>query len=255
MTTNERAYEAGAIIFREGEPSVEVGLVLDGAVEVVKQTSGDPVVLARLGEGEHVGEMGVLEGRQRSATVRAVGPARLAFMRRDAFLERISTDRAMTLRLLTALSERLHRTDEQLVAGKGRAPGLPVLATQAGIVLRILPDSPLMERLLPAEGLRVDRFPFTIGRRPGTGEQEPPVAVDLVLDDERPYRLSRVHLSLIRLADGVAVSDPASTLGTAVNGIYLGEHFASVREPLEQGENRVVAGGVESPFAFRLVLG
>ncbi len=112
-----------------------------------------------------------------------------------------------------------------------------------------------MERLLPAEGLAVQGFPFTVGRRTGAGEQEPPVAVDLLLDDARPYRLSRVHFSLIRVADGVAVHDAASTLGTAVNGAYLGEHFAGVRAPLEQGENRIVAGGVDSPFAFRVQIG
>ncbi len=254
MATDERSYEAGDIIFREGEPSNEVGQVLEGEVEVVKETTGSPIVLARLGAGEHVGEMGVLEGRWRSATVRAAGPARLAFMRRDAFLEQISSDRAMTLRLLTTLSERLHRTDERLVSGPVRTPGLPVPAAQANVAVRILPGSSLMEEQLPAAGVLVDRFPFTIGRRPNAGEHEPPVAVDLLLDDSRPYRLSRVHLSLIQVADGVAVSDPASTLGTAVNGAYLGEHFASVRATLHEGENRVVAGGIDSPFAFRIVV-
>jgi hypothetical protein len=79
--------------------------------------------------------------------------------------------------------------------------------------------------------------------------------VALQLDDHRPYRLSRLHFSIVRSGDGFAVSDLLSTLGTEVNGEYLGETFAKARATLRRGENRVVAGGVDSPYAFKVVVG
>ena len=49
--------------------------------------------------------------------------------------------------------------------------------------------------------------------------------------------------------------DDHSTLGTVVNGEAVGEQFPRSEAPLRRGENLVVAGGTDSPFAFRLVVG
>ena len=59
----------------------------------------------------------------------------------------------------------------------------------------------------------------------------------------------------VRTGDGFAISDILSTLGTEVNGEYLGETFAKARAALNKGDNRVVAGGVDSPYVFRIVVG
>ena len=76
-----------------------------------------------------------------------------------------------------------------------------------------------------------------------------------MIDDRRPYRLSRLHFSILRSGDGYAVGDVLSTLGTQVNGEYVGETFSKARASLHEGANRVVAGGVDSPYVFRVVVG
>ena len=63
----------GDNLFREGDPADCVMRVLSGAVEVLRQVNGSEVVLGRVQTGQHLGEMGVVEGRpRRSASARAV---------------------------------------------------------------------------------------------------------------------------------------------------------------------------------------
>lgn len=245
----ERRLAPGEVLFAEGEASELVGRIESGAVEVVRRAGDRDIVLARLGPAEYVGEMGVLEGRPRAATVRAVEPTRLVLFGREAFLEDVARDPALAHRLLVSLSERLHRADLALAGALPASPA-PLRATSPR--LRLFAESEELARVLPAEGIAIDRLPFTVGRKPEAGERAPPRPVDLLLEDARPYRLSRVHFAIERTRDGVALVDATSTLGTLVDGVALGEPFARSRLPLGPGEHRIVAGGEGSPFVFRL---
>ena len=68
-----------------------------------------------------------------------------------------------------------------------------------------------------------------------------------------PFRMSRVHFAILRTEDGLQVRDLESTLGTSVNGVSLGRHFGSDLASLKRGENIIAAGGVDSPFRFRVL--
>jgi CRP/FNR family transcriptional regulator, cyclic AMP receptor protein len=46
------------------------------------------------------------------------------------------------------------------------------------------------------------------------------------------------------------VWDLGSMLGTIVNEQAIGHHFSKDAAPLRRGENRVVAGGWDSPYSF-----
>lgn len=71
--------QPGDAAFEEGEPGGEMFVVLAGELEVTKQArSGRPARVALLGPGDWFGEMSLLDIMPRSATVRAVAPARLA---------------------------------------------------------------------------------------------------------------------------------------------------------------------------------
>ena len=63
-------YEAGEIIFREGEDGSSTYLIVEGAVELIRQGDTGPIRLAVLGPGEPLGDVDDL-GR-RGATARAV---------------------------------------------------------------------------------------------------------------------------------------------------------------------------------------
>jgi CRP-like cAMP-binding protein len=247
----ERVLEAGEVLFAEGEPPALVARILAGAVEVVKRAGEGEIVLARLGPPEHVGEMAVLEGRPRSATVRARERTRLALIGREAFLEQVASEPELAHRLLVTLSERLHRADQALAERDGPArPGAAAAAAVPG--LRLVAASPAMQAVLPADGVAIGSLPFSVGRAVEAEERAPDPPVDLALPDLRPFRLSRLHFRFERTRTGVALVDASSTLGTLVDGAALGGPFARSRVELGRGEHRIVAGGEGSPFVFRL---
>ena len=96
----EVSLEAGRFLWREGDRGDEVVLLLDGVLDVVHEpASGEPVVLRSLEPGAIVGEFAALDGRERSAAVRAVTPCRLLRIPAPGFRELVSTRHDVVLEL------------------------------------------------------------------------------------------------------------------------------------------------------------
>src|SRR5437764_131114 len=69
---------AGDTIFREGDPAREMYVVLEGEMEVLKRSRrGRDQRVAILGPHDTFGEMSIIDMQARSATVRALAPARI----------------------------------------------------------------------------------------------------------------------------------------------------------------------------------
>src|SRR6516162_895252 len=64
-------FAEGQILFREGDTADSVLRLFSGTVDVFRELDGDPVLLGKVGAGQFIGEMGVVENRPRSATARA----------------------------------------------------------------------------------------------------------------------------------------------------------------------------------------
>ena len=78
--TREVEVPDGGTVLRQGEPGDEFFLVIDGTLVIDRDGQG----LARLGPGEFLGEISLLDGRPRSATATADGPVRLLVLGRSA---------------------------------------------------------------------------------------------------------------------------------------------------------------------------
>ena len=61
-------YAASEVIFEEGSTGRELFVVLDGKVDIVKNSGADRAVIVTLGKGEFFGEMAVIDGSSRSAS-------------------------------------------------------------------------------------------------------------------------------------------------------------------------------------------
>jgi len=94
-----RHLEAGEVVFRAGDPGDALYIVARGQVEVVADSSGvSPVAgksIAELGAGHAFGEMALLSGGPRTATVRSVAATDLLEISREDFERRIAADPAM----------------------------------------------------------------------------------------------------------------------------------------------------------------
>ena len=84
---NIESFEPGEIVIQEGTKGTSAFIILSGAVEVLKRSGDKDIVVATLGEGQVFGEMGLIEDRPRSATVKAMTELRLQVISREGFNE------------------------------------------------------------------------------------------------------------------------------------------------------------------------
>ena len=112
-------YEAGEILFRQGDAPDAAYLVLDGSVDVVVWTASGSLVLNTVGANEVLGETGMFGDLPRSATV--VARTRLEALRipREVFHSTIHRCPDAALYLSRLLAERLAKTTAQLSAAAG----------------------------------------------------------------------------------------------------------------------------------------
>jgi CRP-like cAMP-binding protein len=152
----ERHLTPGEILFVAGSPGDALFIVANGNVEVLVAASGGNEAehrLAELGPGQAFGEMALLSGGPRTATVRAVGEVDLLMIGREDFeqlvasddrladaVERLSHDRAITnlreggpnpatwAKVATGSLEHLSRSEtSKLLAEASRGAGLAIV--------------------------------------------------------------------------------------------------------------------------------
>jgi len=105
----KRHLKAGEILFHAGDPGDALYIVAKGQVEVLADSTATARSIARLGEGHAFGEMALISGGARTATIRTAGATELLEISKDDFqhliehdqqlahaVRRLSHDRAIT---------------------------------------------------------------------------------------------------------------------------------------------------------------
>lgn len=96
------------VLFYEGDKGNYMCFVVDGMLEVVKQTEHQTeAVISTLARGRSIGEMSVIDNFPRSATVRAKTPATLLVLTREAFETLLTTHTHLGIKLLKSLARLL----------------------------------------------------------------------------------------------------------------------------------------------------
>ncbi|HNT78622.1 MAG TPA: ATP-binding protein [Anaerolineae bacterium] len=108
----EQTFASGDFICREGERGDALYLIWAGRVVVVKGDPAAPTVLAHCGPGEVVGEMALLEGKPRSASVIALEATRLLRISWGSFRTLLDRYPELGTSLLASLSARLRESDQ-----------------------------------------------------------------------------------------------------------------------------------------------
>lgn len=107
-------FEEDETLFREGEKSMEMYIVITGAVDIVKERNGHCEILASLGEGEFFGEMALLSGEKRSASALVHAGSRLLVVGKETFISLLNDSGEVSLMMLNKLVERLRETTDRL---------------------------------------------------------------------------------------------------------------------------------------------
>ncbi len=112
--------QAGTVLARAGEPGDEFFLLIDGTAKA--DVSPERQVILR--PGEFFGEMSLLDGGPRSATVRADTPVRLLVIDRKNFSTLLKEVPGLTQTLLTTLSRRVRQAEERAERARSASTGL-----------------------------------------------------------------------------------------------------------------------------------
>ena len=105
---------SGDVVAAEGDDGDALFAIATGELEVVKRSRSADVPIARLGPGEIVGEMAVLEGLPRNATIRAVAPSRVIRIGRDTVLGLVRTRPSAAMSIIRTVTGRLRSTEALL---------------------------------------------------------------------------------------------------------------------------------------------
>lgn len=118
-----RIYADGDVIVRQGEVGDCMFAILEGRVEIVQETRGGDVRVAIMGKGDIFGEIAIFENEVRSATVRALGEARLLTIDKRTFLRRVQEDPSLAFKLVRTMCRRIRELSAELAALR-REPAL-----------------------------------------------------------------------------------------------------------------------------------
>ena len=108
-----REAKSGTVLFRAGDSGDAMYLIEKGRVRIsVRDEDKKDVTLAELAGGDFFGEMALIDGKQRSADAKVIEDARLAILARDKFLSFVRSNPDVALEMLSAVTDRLRRTDD-----------------------------------------------------------------------------------------------------------------------------------------------
>ncbi len=243
-------FKKGQVIIEDGTAEETAYLIQSGSVEVFKIEKGKKIVLAKLGVGNVVGEMGLITGEPRSASVAALEDTGVNVIDREGFEAMLSTDPRSIFPILKEAFRKLNYMNQIAVAfyDTSSSEAEPkTVETKNSVRLRALTQE--AERALQRKDLEITKIPFYIGRVTKDSVFE---TVDLKLLDREPYELSRSHCFLAYVRDKYYLVDSASTLGTTVDGVRIGKREAKKNAPLEKGSHKITMGSPRSSYTFEL---
>ena len=110
-----RSFPKGARVFHEGDRSDACYVIRSGEVRVTREHSdGRAIALATLGTGELVGELAMLDGGARSASVEALTEVELLAVSATDMKGLLERNAQITAKLVVALTRRLRETNERI---------------------------------------------------------------------------------------------------------------------------------------------
>jgi CRP-like cAMP-binding protein len=109
-----RIYPKNTMLFAEGEPGEELFVIQSGSVKVSKIVNNNEIMLAVLKPGDIVGEMAIIEGKPRAATVIAYEDCNVVAISKDNFEQMSKSQPQLVAKITRYLSERIWFIYKQL---------------------------------------------------------------------------------------------------------------------------------------------
>jgi len=109
-----QTFDAGKVIFREGDQGEHMYIIQGGAVRISKNVGGREHELAVLEKGDFFGEMAIVSRIARTATATAVNTTQLLAFDRQGFMGMIEKNAKIALNVIDKLCRRLDNANSQI---------------------------------------------------------------------------------------------------------------------------------------------
>jgi CRP/FNR family cyclic AMP-dependent transcriptional regulator len=167
-----REYPAGSMIIREGDESTEAYIIRSGSADVLKRSrKGEDVVIGILEQGGIFGEMGLIQDRPRSASVRARTDMEVEVVDAQIFTSLFSNEAMRkVLPLMRVLIERLRVADSRLadLESGARLELVSAVPVAGELTVQIVAMSGRAQQAFAGrDRVLVNRFPYRVGRSEG----------------------------------------------------------------------------------------
>lgn len=244
-------YKREDVVIKQGAYETWAYMIMSGKVEVSTIFNGQKKTLATFGEKQIFGEMALIEDKARSATVTALEDTKLSMIGRKDFNVLLTKNPKIVFPIIKALFDRLRSANDMFVALTAEISEEDARLKKTGDV-NILIISGLNAVSTDALGggiIKIDKFPYKIGRKQDSGEINDS-SNNLDIEDsqkEAPFNIATEHVTIDKEGDKFSITDMGSEQGTIVNGKKIEGKFL-----LENKNNSMVIGTEHSPFVFTL---
>jgi CRP/FNR family transcriptional regulator len=161
-----RSFPKGARVFHEGDESDACYVVRSGEVRVTREHSdGRAIALATLGPGEIVGELAMLDGEVRSASVEALSDVELLAISAPDMRGLLERNPEITSKLVVALTRRVRETNERV----SRQSFQTVPSRVAGVLSQLVDEDGLSST--GREGLTIRMNQADLAQLAGTSRE------------------------------------------------------------------------------------
>ncbi|OGA00871.1 MAG: hypothetical protein A2Z64_12865 [Betaproteobacteria bacterium RIFCSPLOWO2_02_67_12] len=115
QVVTRRSVPRGSMLMAEGDATDSLYMIISGRLKVMMgDADGKEVILALLGPGEIVGEMGLIDDSPRSATVIAIEPSELLTISKREFRKCLAENFDMAMGVMRGLVRRLREADRKI---------------------------------------------------------------------------------------------------------------------------------------------
>jgi CRP/FNR family transcriptional regulator len=160
-----RSFPKGARVFHEGDDSDACYVVRNGDLRVTREHSdGRAIALATLGTGDFFGELAMLDGGMRSASVETLTDAELLALPAMDMRRVISQHGDIAAKLIVALTRRLRETNERVA----RQSFQTVPSRVAGVLNQLVAEESIPEN---RDGITVRMTQADLAQLAGTSRE------------------------------------------------------------------------------------
>jgi len=137
-----RSFPRGVRVFHEGDSSDACYIVREGDLRVTREHSdGRAIALASLGPGDFFGELAMLDGEARSASVETLADSELLALPASDMRRVIADHGEIAAKLITALTRRIRETNERVA----RQSFQTVPSRVAGVLAQLIAEEAMPE--------------------------------------------------------------------------------------------------------------